>query len=108
MATIPTIPTLACTNTERKEATERPDSIWLSLSAGKQTPEETCIVNFDQINDINGNFGDFKAAIVVGIPLYGTADDVLHTCTKYIFNQIEIFEKTKENKELFTSIGGNG
>ena len=88
----------------KKEALERPDAIWLSLAPGKQEINETTIVDWSDINEIGGDFGNFKAVIVVGIPLYGDGDDTLMDATRYVFNQIEIFEKTKENKKLFQRI----
>ncbi len=91
------------TKQEIKEATERPDSIWLSLEAGKN--QKTIIVDWSDIKEIAGDFGTADATIVVGIPLYGTSDDILHTATRYVFNQIDIFEKSKQNKELFNEIG---
>jgi len=88
---------------EIKETSQRPDSLWLSLEAGKN--QKTLIVNWSQINDINGDFGTADAVIVVEVPLYGSSEDVLHIATMYVFNQIDIFEKTKENKKLFMEIG---
>ncbi len=88
---------------EITEATERPDSIWLSTKPGKD--QTTVIVDWSEVNDINGDYGNFDSIIVVGIPLYGTSEDVIHTATMYVFNQIDIFEKTKENKKLFVEIG---
>ena len=94
------------TEIEIKEATERPDSIWLSFGPGKD--QKTLIVDWDEINEINGDFGDADATVVVGIPLYGEAgnsEDILHSATMYVYNQIDIREKTQENKKFFEEIG---
>ena len=88
---------------EIKEATERPDCIWLSFRPGKD--QTTVIVNWDEINEINGDYGTVDAVVVVGIPLYGKADDVLYAAEKYVFNQVEIRQKIKENIKLKASIG---
>ena len=90
---------------EMTEALERPDTIWMSLDMGKAQPEETMILDFSDAVKSQGDFGFMKSLIVTGIPLYGTSDDVLDSAMRYIFNQIEIFEKTKENKTLGASVG---
>lgn len=83
------------------EATERPDSIWLHLD-GEGVSQ---VVDWEDVNTLNGDYGNLAEIVVVGIPLYGSSEDVLDSATRYVFNQIEIHQKTKENKELFESIG---
>lgn len=88
---------------EFRAATQREDSIWLSLNPGKAKISK--VIDWEDIGVINGDFGNIDSVVIVGVPLYGNTDEVLHNATRYVFNQIEIFEKTKENKKLFTQIG---
>jgi len=88
------------TQTELNEALERPDVIWLSLDAGKAELSETRIYDWDEMDAINGDFGNLKSIVVTGIPLYRDAEDACHNATMYVFNQIEILEKIKENKKI--------
>ncbi len=81
-----------------QEAYDNPDSIWLSLTAGKNDLEDAEVIYWDDIDEINGDFKNIESIIVTGIPLYKV--DSLENATRYIFNQIEIFEKIKENKNL--------
>ncbi len=96
------------------EATERPDAIWLSLKSSQEEDDSAMIIDWSDINEINGDFGTISSIAVVGIPLYGRddngildAEDVLLNATNYVFNQIEIREKTKENQKLIQSIGSD-
>ena len=82
------------------EAINREDSIWLSLDAGVHALCENEIVEWDDVKEINGDYGNIKGIVVVGIPLYRDAAEALQNATKFIFNQIEIFEKTKENQKI--------
>lgn len=95
------------TNEMKQEAIDRPDSIWLSLKVGKNV--NPLIINWDQIQNLTrlleGN--DHDEVIIVGIPLYGSSEDVLHDATMYAYNLIEIAEKTKVNKEIFEGIGND-
>ena len=81
-----------------QEAYDNPGSIWLSLTAGKNDLEDAEVIYWDDIDEINGDFKNIESIIVTGIPLYKV--DSLENATRYIFNQIEIFEKIKENKNL--------
>jgi len=89
--------------TQVKEATSRPDSLWLSLEMGKAELHEHEVMSLDEAVACNGDFGNLRGLVVTGVPLYG--DEPLDAATRYIFNQIEIFEKIKENKELKKRIG---
>ncbi len=95
---------------EIKEHSQREDSIWLSLEAGKN--QKTTIIDWEDINvlELILDRDEPDALIVTGIPLYGDAgdaEDILLIATRYVFNLIEIREKIKENKELLEGIGTN-
>jgi len=90
---------------EVQEERERPDSIWLSLSADKCELEDTGLFDWDDMEKVNGDFGDLKSVIISGIPLYPDTEISLSSASRYVFNQIEIFQKTKENKDLLSKIG---
>ena len=86
-----------------QEAIDRPDSIWLSLDTGNVELHEHRVFSFEEAVATKGDFGNIKGIVVTEIPLYG--DDPRDATTRYIFNQIEIHEKIKENKELLKRIG---
>ena len=91
----------------KEEAIDREDSIWLTLEDSDNPI--TKIIDWLEINEINGDFKNATEIIVVGIPLYGrnsrTGEDILSLATQYVYNQVEIFKRTKQNKELYSGIG---
>ncbi len=90
---------------EIKELSQREDSIWLSLEQGKN--QKTATIDWEDIDVLEAilDRDEPDALIVTGIPLYGSAEDVLDAATQYVFNKIEIKEKIKENKILLEGIG---
>jgi len=95
------------TNKIIQEEIDRPDAVWLSLVAGGVNLEENKVMSFEEAVACRGDFGNIKGLVVTEIPLYGSegAEGSLDAATRYIFNQIEIHEKTKENLDLLGCIG---
>jgi len=70
---------------------------------GKVELHEHKVFDWNEAIELNGDFGNIRGIVITGISLYG--DESLDAATRYIFNQIEIHEKVKENKDLLNRIG---
>ena len=81
----------------------RPDTISLCLQPYADETQ-VAIVDWDEVDEINGDYGTITDIYVTGIPIYPDTEKALETATRYVFNQIEIFEKIQENKELLANM----
>ena len=86
-----------------QEEINRPDAIYLSLKAGKG--ETITVVDFEDVDADNGDYGNYDNLVVVGIPLYPDAETALDNAMRYVFNKIEIHDLIKQNKALKLQIG---
>lgn len=95
------------TEEEVDAVVDREDSIWLSLSSPNGDYKvKRAIVDWNEVEEKNGDYGDINSIIVINIPIYNkdrSKSDLLTIATQYLFNQIEILKRSKHNKERIMS-----
>lgn len=89
---------------ELNETLQRPDTINLCIDPYADA-KVVAIVDWSEVDEINGDYGIVSELIVTGIPLYPDASESLSSATRYIFNQVEIRELMLQNWRLSAKIG---